>query len=185
MAFALETERLILRAWRESDREPFAALTADPEVMRFFPSVLTREESDALADKIEEHMRAHGFTFWAVEERTSGAFVGFVGLARTPFEAHFTPCVEIGWRLAKSAWGKGYASEAARESLRFGFEELGLDEIVSFTAESNVPSRKVMERIGMRRDPRAFDHPRVAPGHPLCRHVLYRLPREVWKRRPT
>ena len=178
----LQTERLILRSWRDSDREPFAQLTADPEVMRFFPSTLTRAESDALVDRLQAHERAHGFTFWAVEERASGAFLGFVGLARTPFQAHFTPCVEIGWRLEKDAWGKGYASEAARESLRHAFEQLDLDEVVSFTAEINQPSRKVMERIGMHHDPREdFDHPNVAAEHPLRRHVLYRLPKEAWK----
>ncbi len=179
----LATAQLLLRPWRDSDREPFAQLNADPEVMRFFPSTLTRAESDALVARLEAHQRAHGFTFWAVEERASAVFVGFVGLARTPFEAHFTPCVEIGWRLKKEAWGKGYASEAARESLRHAFEHLGLDEVVSFTAAINLPSRKVMERIGMHHDPgEDFDHPHVAAGHPLERHVLYRLSKQAWKR---
>lgn len=171
----VETERLLLRPWRDSDLAPFAALNADPEVMEFLPSVLTREESDAAAARVRAHFDRHGFGFWAVEVRGGAPFAGFVGLAVPRFEAHFTPCVEIGWRLARAHWGRGYATEAALGALAYGFGELGLHEIVSFTVPANVRSRRVMERIGMVRDPLDdFDHPALSPGDPLRRHVLYR-----------
>ncbi|WP_433345543.1 GNAT family N-acetyltransferase [Microtetraspora malaysiensis] len=170
----IETERLVLRRWRESDREPFAALNADPEVMEYFPSTLTRERSDALADRLEAEFEECGFGLWAVE--LSGEFIGFTGLSVPRFTAHFTPCVEVGWRLARSAWGHGYASEAARAALDHGFGTVGLQEIVSFTAVVNTRSRRVMERIGMRHDPDGdFDHPALAQDSPLRRHVLYRI----------
>lgn len=173
---ARRTERLLLRTWRPSDREPFARMNADPEVMRHFPAPLQRAESDALADRIEAHFAAHGFGLWAVEVVGGAPFVGFVGLQVVPFEAPFTPAVEIGWRLAASAWGRGYATEAAREAVRIAFEELRLPALVSFTTPQNVRSRRVMERIGMVPDPAGdFDHPRLPEGHPLRRHVLYRL----------
>jgi ribosomal-protein-alanine N-acetyltransferase len=169
---------LLLRGWREDDRAPFAALNADPEVMQHFPATLSRAESDALVDRIDAMFAEHGFGLWAVEVRASGEFIGFVGLAAWDFEAHFTPAVEVGWRLARSSWGHGYATEAAREAVTFGFDEAGLDEIVSFTSPGNTRSRAVMERLGMTRDPADdFDHPRLPVGHPLRRHVLYRLPR--------
>jgi ribosomal-protein-alanine N-acetyltransferase len=153
------TERLILRRFCDEDRAPFAALTADPEVMEYFPALLTQAESDALLDRINE-------------------LIGFTGLVNTQFEAAFTPCVEVGWRLARAHWGQGFAYEAAKESLRFGFEELDLAEIVSFTVPKNVRSRHVMERLGMRHDEKGdFDHPKLPAGHPLQRHVLYRLAR--------
>lgn len=176
MLRSLRTRRLLLRPWKKRDRAPFAALNADPRVMEFFPRTLTRKESDGLIVRIEEHVRERGFGLWAVEVRGGPAFIGFVGLWTPSFEAHFTPCVEIGWRLAFDAWGKGYATEAARAALDFGFEELGLDEIVAFTVTGNLRSRRVMEKLGMRHDPRDdFDHPRIDEGHPLRRHVLYRL----------
>ncbi len=172
----LRTERLLLRAWRTSDREPFAALNADPEVMRHFPAPLSRAESDALADRIEAQHADAGWGLWAVEELAGGRFVGFAGLAWTDFESHFTPAVEIGWRLAREAWGNGFATEAARASAAYAFDVLGLREIVSFTTVGNERSRAVMRRIGMRHDPADdFDHPRISAGHPLRRHVLYRL----------
>jgi RimJ/RimL family protein N-acetyltransferase len=175
------TSRLILRPWRSTDRPAFAALNADPEVMRHFPTVLDRAASDVLADRIASHFTAHGWGLWAVEVQGGAPFIGFVGLGHVPFEARFTPAVEIGWRLARSAWGHGYATEAACEACRIGFEELGLPEIVSFTVPANVPSRRVMERLGMTHDPAEdFDHPRVAAGHPLSRHVLHRLSAERW-----
>jgi ribosomal-protein-alanine N-acetyltransferase len=175
----LTTERLVLRRWHKSDREAFAHLNADPEVMRHFLRPLSREESDAFVDRIEARFEERGYGLWAVERREDGAFLGFTGLAYQTFEALFTPCVEVGWRLAAFAWGHGYASEAAREALRFGFDEAGLDEIVSFTSTGNVASVRVMERIGMHRDPAGdFDYPSVPAGHPLRRHVLYRLRRE-------
>ncbi|MGH8979255.1 MAG: GNAT family N-acetyltransferase [Acidimicrobiia bacterium] len=177
----LRTERLVLRTWRASDRAPFAALNADPEVMRYFPSTLTREESDAFVDRIEGRFAARGWGLWAVEVVHGAPFIGFVGLNPAEFEAAFTPCVEIGWRLAKAHWGKGYASDAARAVLRYGFERLELAEIVSFTSTVNGPSRAVMERIGMTRDPADdFDHPSLDPGHALHRHVLYRLSAAKW-----
>jgi ribosomal-protein-alanine N-acetyltransferase len=169
----IATERLTLRQWRDDDLEPFAALNADPAVMEFFPAPLTRDQSDALAQRERSAIEERGWGLWAVEN-AHRRFIGFVGLAVPSFEAHFTPAVEIGWRLAREQWGKGYAAEAARAALAFGFEELALDEIVSFTAAINVRSRSVMERIGMTHDPADdFDHPRVADG-PLRRHVLYR-----------
>jgi RimJ/RimL family protein N-acetyltransferase len=171
----LSTERLLLRPWRPEDREPFARLNADPRVMEYFPAVLTREESDAGADRIHDHFARRGWGFWAVEIAGVTPFAGFIGLGTPRFEAHFTPCTEIGWRLAAEFWGKGYASEGARAALAFGFDRLGLTEIVSFTAVSNARSRRVMERIGMVRDVSGdFDHPNVPVGSPVRPHVLYR-----------
>jgi RimJ/RimL family protein N-acetyltransferase len=176
---ALQTERLILRRWRDSDREPFARLNADPEVMRHFLRPLTREESDAFVDRIEARFVERRYGLWAVERREDAAFFGFTGLAYHDFEAPFTPCVEVGWRFDRLAWGHGYATEAAREALRVGFVEAGLDEIVSFTSPLNAASVRVMERIGMHRDPADdFDYPTIPVGHPLRRHVLYRLTRD-------
>ncbi len=172
----LDTERLRLRPWRETDLAPFAAMNADPAVMEHFPSIPTREESDAMAARIMARMREQGWGLWALEVKGGEPFIGFTGLAVPTFEAHFTPCTEVGWRLARSAWGKGYATEAARAALAFAFGELGLEEIVSFTAATNRRSMAVMERLGMRRDGE-FEHPRIAEGSPVRRHVLYRLAR--------
>jgi RimJ/RimL family protein N-acetyltransferase len=174
----LSTPRLRLRRWQEADREPFAAINADPLVMEHFPDCLSRRQSDDLIEKIEAGFEAHGYGLWALEVRASGEFVGFTGLAKPSFKAHFTPAVEIGWRLATVAWGNGYATEAAQAALAFGFEQVGLTEIVSFTTAANVRSRAVMERIGMAHDPADdFDHPGIPAGHPQRRHVLYRMPR--------
>lgn len=171
----ITTDRLILRRWREEDREPFARMNADPRVMEFFPDLLSREESDALADRIQAHFERHGFGMLAAELRDSGEFIGFIGLFVPAFEAAFTPCVEIGWRLAANHWGRGLATEGARAVLAWGFDSLGLREIVSFTAPANLRSIRVMEKIGMARDPAGdFDHPRLPEGHRLRRHVLYR-----------
>jgi len=171
----LQTDRLRLRAWRDTDRDAFARLNADARVMHYFPALLTREESDALADRIQALIDEQGWGLWAVEVVGVAPFIGFVGLARPRFDAHFTPCTEVGWRLAAEFWGRGYATEAARAALRFGFQELLLDEIVSFTATDNWPSRRVMERLGMTRDAADdFDHPGLPADHPLARHVLYR-----------
>jgi ribosomal-protein-alanine N-acetyltransferase len=176
----LMTPRLRLRHWRESDLEPFAELHADPLAMEFLGPCLSRSDSDALARRAEEALARRGFGFWAVELRDTGHFAGFVGLSVPGFEAHFTPCVEVGWRLARSSWGQGYATEAARECLTFGFGELQLPEIVAFTVAGNRRSRAVMERLGMRHDPvDDFEHPRLAPGDPLRAHVLYRLGRDA------
>ncbi len=171
----LTTERLVLRRWLPSDREPFAALNADPSVMEHFPSVLTRAESDRLADLISDGFAARGFGFWAVEVASTGEFIGFTGLSVPSFEAHFLPAVEIGWRFRRSSWGQGYGSEAARRALAFAFDDLGLEEVVAFTATTNVRSEALMRRIGMTHDPADdFDHPSLEEGHRLRRHVLYR-----------
>lgn len=175
----LLTPRLLLRCWRAEDREPFARLNADPRVMEYLPAVLTRMESDRLLDAIEAHFERHGFGLWAAELRETGTCIGYVGLSLATFEAHFTPAVEIGWRLAAEHWGRGLASEGGREVLRFGFAALLLEEIVSFTAEANLRSRRVMEKLGMRRNPADdFDHPKLPEGHRLRQHVLYRLGRQ-------
>jgi RimJ/RimL family protein N-acetyltransferase len=172
----LRTARLMLRRWRPEDREPFAVLNADPEVVAYLNGALSRAQSDELVDRIEAGFEHYGFGLWAVEVRAGSEFIGFAGLARPPFEAHFTPAVEVGWRLARSAWGNGYATEAGRAALAFGFEQAGLTEIVSMTAVGNRRSRAVMERLGMRRDPADdFEHPNVPAGSPLRPHVLYRI----------
>jgi RimJ/RimL family protein N-acetyltransferase len=172
----LRTERLLLRRWRPADLEPFAAMNADPQVMEHFPAPLSREESDAAAARIAAHFERHGFGLWAVEASSGAPFAGFIGLAIPRFEAHFTPCVEIGWRLAADHWGRGYATEGARAALAFGFESLRLEEIVSYTVPANLRSRRVMEKLGMTHDPSEdFDHPLLPEGHPLRRHVLYRM----------
>lgn len=174
----IETERLILRRWRASDRAPFAAMNADPEVMRFFPSVLTRAESDGAIARMQDHFDAEGFGFGAVERRSDGAFLGMVGLKRVIAEAPCAPAVEAGWRLARAHWGQGYAAEAARGWIDWGFAALGLPEVVAFVVPANRASQAVTARLGMTRDPsRDFDHPAVAQGHPLRPHWLFSLPR--------
>jgi ribosomal-protein-alanine N-acetyltransferase len=174
----LRTPHLRLRQWRKADAEPFAALNADPEVMRYYPSPLGRAQSDALAERERAAIRDRGWGLWAVEVVEGSPFIGFVGLAEPSFDAHFTPAVEVGWRLAREHWGNGYATEGARGALAFGFEELRLDEIVSFTTVANHRSRRVMERLGMTHDPADdFPHPLLAGDDPIEPHVLYRLPR--------
>lgn len=176
---ALRTERLLLRRFRPSDRAPFAALNADPRVTAHLPAALTAAESDAVVDHIEAMAARDAIAPWAVERLDDGAFLGFVGLARPTFETAFTPCVEVAWRLAAEHWGRGYATEAARASLADGFGRLGLAEILSWTTAENRPSWRVMERLGMRRAPELdFDHPKVALGHRLRPHIVYRLGRD-------
>jgi ribosomal-protein-alanine N-acetyltransferase len=171
-----ETERLLLRRWLPSDREPFAALNADARVMEFFPSVLTREQSDAFVDRIEAAFDELDYGLWAIEIKATGTFIGFTGLVLQTFPAHFTPAVEVGWRLAQSSWGNGYASEAAIAALDYGFKTIELEEIVSMTAAKNVRSQRVMQRIGMSRDESDdFLHPNLPTGSPLRPHVLYRI----------
>jgi RimJ/RimL family protein N-acetyltransferase len=175
------TKRLILRRWRDEDRAPFAAMNADPAVVEHLQGPLTRERSDDFVERIESHWDEHGWGLWAVEVPGVAPFIGYVGL--WPAEYVRPGMVEVGWRLAREHWGRGYATEAAREALRFGFEEVGLDEIVSFTVPQNTRSRAVMERIGLVRDPAGdFEHPRVdAARYPrLVPHVLYRLDRDGW-----
>jgi RimJ/RimL family protein N-acetyltransferase len=172
----VNTERLLLRRWRDEDRESFARMNADPLVMEYFPAPLTRAESDALVDRIESHFADRGWGPYAAEIRRTGEFVGFIGLSVPVFRAHFPPCVEIGWRLAAEYWGKGLATEGARAALDYAFTKLRLSEVVSFTTVDNLRSRRVMEKIGMTHDPGDdFDHPDIAEGHPLRGHVLYRL----------
>lgn len=174
----LRTPRLVLRSWRETDLPAYAALNADVEVRRWFSGTLTSKESDGSAARLQEHIAAHGFGFWAVEAPGVAPFIGFVGLQHVTFQAPFTPAVETGWRLARAHWGKGYATEAARVALAHGFGPLALPEIVAFAVPGNVASRRVMERINMQHDPAGdFDHPNISEGDPLRRHVLYRATR--------
>ena len=175
-----ETERLWLRQWRASDRESFAALNADPKVMEFFPALLGRTESDAMANRCQALIAERGWGFWAVESKTTHEFIGFVGLHTPAPELPFSPCVEVGWRLAVTHWGKGFATEAARGALRIGFERLGLPEIVSSTTVHNIRSRAVMERLGMRQEAETFEHPAIPAGSALRKHCLYRLSRGQW-----
>ena len=177
----LRTDRLWLRRWLPGDRAPFAALNADTRVMEYFTAVLSREESDRLASQIEAHFERHGFGLWAVEVPSVTSFAGFIGLSVPRFDAPFTPCVEIGWRLAPKHWGFGYATEGARVVLEFAFKALRLDEVVSFTVPGNLRSSRVMENLGMIHDPADdFDHPAIPHGHRLRRQVLYRMARSTF-----
>lgn len=175
---SLDTERLLLRQWRPEDAVPFAALNADPEVMAHFPTPLSREESDALAARIAGLIDRQGWGFWALERKTDGAFLGFTGLHR-PENLPFSPCTEVGWRLARAFWGQGYATEAARACLAFAFTELGESRVVSFTAVSNGRSQAVMRRLGMEQEG-CFDHPALPEGHCLRPHVLFQLRAAVY-----
>ncbi|ATR84855.1 N-acetyltransferase [Pseudomonas sp. FFUP_PS_473] len=178
----LESARLVLRQWQDDDLREFAAMCADPQVMRYFPAPLTRLESAALIGRLRGHFAEYGFGLWALERKDSGAFIGMTGLLNVNFNAGFAPAVEIGWRLARRHWGLGFASEAAWTCLRCAFAQLGLEQVVSFTSESNLPSQKVMQAIGMQADPDSnFEHPRIPPGHPLRPHVLYRINRTQWQ----
>ena len=171
MTDRLMTERLVLRHWTDHDREPFAEMNANPEVMRYFPNVMTKHESDAMVDRIEQGFENNGFGLWAVE--IDGRFAGFTGLNRTSFETPMGPHVEIGWRFATWAWGKGYATEAARCVLDVAFSNLGLAEIYSFTTETNHRSEEVMQRVGMTRRPDLdFNHPNT-PGWWGVKHIVY------------
>ncbi len=179
----LTTDRLVLRQWEDDDLLPFAALCADPEVMEHFPAPLTPEQAAELVGRQRALLEAGRPGLFAVEVAETRQFIGFVGLATPSFNASFTPCVEVGWRLARTAWGHGYATEAGRAVLQHGFGTLHLSEIVSFTTRANVRSRAVMERLGMKQDHAAdFDHPALAPDDPLRAHVLYRLTAEQFVR---
>jgi RimJ/RimL family protein N-acetyltransferase len=177
----IETPRLRLRQWRESDREPFAAMNADPAVMEFFESPQSRAASDASINAWQAQFAANGWSNWAIELRESAEFIGFTGLSVPRRTFSFSPCVEIGWRLARTAWGYGYATEGARACLRVAFERLALPEVVSFTAVSNQRSRAVMERIGMHNANQDFEHPGLTEGHPLRLHCLYRITGAQWR----
>lgn len=174
--FTIKTERLILRPWHDEDFESFAQLNADPRVMEYFPEVLTHEESDQFAKRICIAMKQQDWGLWAVSIPEVADFIGYIGLAPVNFVADFTPAVEVGWRLAYDFWNKGYATEGAHAALKYGFENLGLNEIVSFTAINNERSRRVMEKIGMYHDEKGdFDHPKLPEGHALRKHALYRI----------
>jgi RimJ/RimL family protein N-acetyltransferase len=177
----LESARLHLRPWRDTDLPEFAAMCADPQVMRHFPALLSRLESAALIGRIRGHFAEYGYGLWALERKDTGAFIGFTGLMNVTLEVPFAPAVEIGWRLAPEHWGLGYASEAAWAALRCAFDRLALDQVMSFTSQLNLPSQKVMQAIGMQRDLDGdFEHPRLPQGHPLRPHVLYRITRAQW-----
>lgn len=178
----LETDRLILRPWRQSDYADFWAMGQDAEVMEFLLPFADRAASDATADRLQNHIETHGFGFWALEKKNAAPFIGFTGLIHVGADKPFAPAVEIGWRLARPYWRKGYASEAARAALNYGFEKLKLDEIVALTVPANTRSRAVMQRIGMTRNPADdFDNAAVPDGSPLKRHVLYRLQRDGFR----
>lgn len=171
----LRTARLLLRQWRPGDLEAFAQLNADPEVMRYFPAPLSREASDDMADRCKALIAQRGWGFWAAEELATGEFVGFIGLHTPAAELPFSPCVEVGWRLLRSRWGMGLATEGATASLNFAFQTLNLAEVVSFTSIHNLKSAAVMQRLGMKRDERTFAHPSLPHDHWLSEHCLYRL----------
>ena len=170
-----------MRQWRESDREPYAAMNSDAAVMEFFPSLQDRVFSDANIDRWRAEMAAQGWSNWAVELRDSGEFIGFIGLSEPRGALPFSPCVEVGWRLARNFWGKGFATEGARAALKVGFERLSLPAIVSFTAVGNRRSRAVMERLGMVNSKQDFEHPGVPEGHALRQHCLYRITHAQWR----
>ncbi len=179
---SIKTKRLFLRPWKEQDIEPFSRMNADPRVMEYFPATQSREESERFIKKVMAHFGRYGFGIWAVSLLESGEFIGFIGLLHVDFAVPFTPAVEIGWRLGLDHWGKGYATEGALVCLQFGFTTLNLQEIVSFTAKQNMRSRRVMKKIDMHHDPKDdFDHPKLPEGHPLRRHVLYRLKASEWE----
>lgn len=175
-----DTEHLRLRQWCAADREPFAVFNADPKVMEFYPAPLSRTESDAMGNRCQTLIAERGWGFWAVETKSENEFIGFVGLHTPAPELPFSPCVEVGWRLAAKHWGKGFATEAARGALRIGFERLGLAEIVSFTSVINLKSRAVMVKLGMRETEETFEHPNVPVGSALRQHCLYRLSHSQW-----
>lgn len=175
------SERLILRPWKDADRRPFAKMSADPSVMEYLMPLTPGEATDAWIDRQLAHLATHGYCFWAIEVKKDGAFVGAVGLLCVSYEAHFTPAVEVGWRIARAFWGHGYAPEAAAAAIRFGFETLQLPEIVATTVSDNQKSRRVMAKLGMMHDTAGdFDYPCVSKGHLLRRLVLYRLTRDYW-----
>lgn len=180
----IETERLLLRQWRAADKEPFAALNADPDVMEHFPALITPAESDRFVDRMASVLAEKGRGLWAAEEKQTHTFIGFIGLNLTRFDTLFSPRIEVGWRLARRSWGHGYATEGATAAITYGFAHVELpgDEIISFTTEGNVRSRRVMEKLGLTHDPtRDFDHPEL-PAWPDRRHVLYAIGRAEWHR---
>ena len=180
MTRELETERLLLRQWKEGDLVAFRELNSDLLVMAYFPSVLNQQQSDAVADQCKGFISSRGWSFWAVELKDVREFIGFVGLHEPDSVFPFSPCVEIGWRLHKKFWGKGYATEAAKESLAYAFNELDLSEVVSFTTVSNFRSRAVMQKLGLKNSRQNFEHPDLPKDHPLSEHVLYKITKAEW-----
>ncbi|TXI97990.1 MAG: N-acetyltransferase [Neisseriales bacterium] len=176
-----ETKRLILREWQDLDLAPFIAMGQDPLVMEHFPGLLTPEESSGMIDRINAIFKEKGFCFYACELKSSGEFIGFIGLSTIGFKANFTSCIQIGWRIASQHWGNGYATEGALKCLEIGFNVFNLNEIVSFAVKNNYKSHNVMDKIGMQRDlSEDFLHPNFAPEHSLAPHVLYRMPKSSW-----
>lgn len=172
--YIFESDRLGFRMWEESDKEPFAKMNANEEVMKYFPKVLESKESDEFVHRIREHFKQNGYGLWVVEIKDTKEFIGFIGFLIATFEAEFTPCVEIGWRLDNKYWNKGYATEGARACLEYGFNELNLERVYSFTAVINEPSQNVMNKIGLKKIGE-FLHPKVEEGSPLKHHVLYKI----------
>lgn len=190
--FVLQTDRLILRDWRDADFEPWVEMNQDPVAMAFFPALYDRERCAASMAKIRDHLAREGFGLWAVERIGGPAFLGFVGLKRVEFTARFAPAIEIGWRLARACWGQGYATEAGRACLHFAFGALGLSEVVAMLVPANRRSAHVAERLGMWRDPHGdFMHPQLTRdaisvgGHALQPHALYRIDRATWGQTAT
>lgn len=176
MPAIIETERLILRTWKQEDADSYYLINQDPKVIEFLQGPLTMEQVYDYITAANNHWDKHGYTLWATELKATGEFMGFMGLNYIDWEAHFTPAIEIGWRLGSQYWGKGYATEGAKASLEYGFEQCGLKEIVSLSVPANVRSIHVMEKIGMRRDLNGdFAHPKLHPEHPLSKHILYRV----------
>ncbi|KTD11233.1 GNAT family N-acetyltransferase [Legionella jamestowniensis] len=172
----IESKRLIIREWLETDYPLFIEMNADAQVMQYFPAILSEKETMAMLARIHAHIQQHGFGLWAAELKETAEFIGFIGLNIPSFSAHFSPCVEIGWRLSPRFWGKGLAIEGAKAVLAYGFKQLGLKEIVSFTTITNVRSQRVMQKIGMTCDGKDnFCHPNLPLKHPLSPHVLYRI----------
>ena len=173
-SYNLTTPRLGLRRWLPSDLEPFAQMNQDPAVREFFPGLLTYDETKEMVESLEHHFDQYGYGFYAMDLLETGEFLGFTGLSHPSLDAWFTPCVEIGWRLKKEAWNRGYATEAALACLRHGWDVLGLSKIYAYTAVLNLRSERVMQKIGMRKAG-GFEHPKIAPGHPLRLHVVYEI----------
>lgn len=180
---SLESNRILLRPWKPSDLQPFAKMNADADVMRYYPSTLNHEESDEFAQRIQERFNEKGWGFWALEHKDSGKFMGFTGLNIPGYDLPCNPCIEVGWRLARSFWGEGFATEAAKASLDFAFANLKTDRIVSFASVVNERSWQVMERLGMRNTHQNFDHPIIPAGHELSEHVLYEIDKDTWQNR--
>jgi len=178
MSYIISTERLGLRKWKEPDIIPFASLNVDEEVMRYFPKTLNYDQTYEMVERIRLHFENHGFGLYAVEKKDTNEFIGFTGFSIPAFDSFFTPCIEIGWRFKKEEWNKGFATEAAKACLDFGFKKLNFDKVVSFTAIVNTRSENVMKRIGMTKTGE-FNHPKIDTGSPLCRHLLYELKKEA------